>query len=269
ERRQPIRILVIGDVVGRPGRTILADKLADFVEQHGIGFVVANGENTASGSGIIPKHVKLLLESGIDVITTGDHIWKQKKIVDLLKAGEQPVLRPANYPADAVGTGARLFAARDGTPVGVVNLIGRVYVPAPTDCPFRAANRAIEALSKETRLILVDFHAEATSEKIAMGWHLNGRATAVFGTHTHVPTADERVLPGGTAYVTDLGMTGPYRSVIGRQIDPVLFHFRTGMYARFDVASGDVRLCGAIIEANPDTGKAQSIERVCLRGGEG
>ncbi len=255
-------------MVGQPGRTVIAQKLASLVKRRGIEFVVANGENAARGSGIIPKHVEALLESGVDVITTGDHIWKQKKIVDLLKEGEQPVLRPHNYPAEAVGSGARTFSTRTGLSIGVINLIGRVYMHAPADCPFRAADRAVEELARKTSLILVDFHAEATSEKIAMGWHLDGRATAVCGTHTHIPTADERVLPGGTAYVTDLGMTGPYRSVIGRQVEPVLFHFKTGMYARFDVAEGDVRLSGAIIEADPDSGKAQSIERICISAGE-
>jgi hypothetical protein len=176
-----------------------------------------------------------------------------------------PLLRPANYPPEAVGRGAAVFKSRSGQPVGVVNLAGRVYMNAPADCPFRAADAAVKELSGRTPLILVDIHAEATSEKVAMGWHLDGRATAVLGTHTHIPTADERVLPGGTAYITDVGMAGPYESVIGRRTDRVLHRFSTGMYAHFDVASGDVRLCGAVVEADCETGRALSIERIDVR----
>jgi len=226
--------------------------------------VVANGENAAGGSGILPEHVKALTDSGVDAITTGDHIWKQAKITSYI-SGDVPLLRPANYPPEAAGRGWRLFTTRSGHRIGVINLIGRVYMMGPADCPFHAADVAVRELSKETRLILVDLHAEPTSEKVAMGWYLDGRVTAVVGTHTHVPTADERVLPNGTAHLTDLGMTGPYESVLGRQVKRVLHRFTTGMYSHFDVASGDVRLCGAIIEADPETGTASSIERITLR----
>ena len=255
-----MKILAIGDIIGRPGRDIIREKLAGLIDELGIDFVVANGENAASGSGIVPKHVRELTESGVDVLTTGDHIWRCAQIVEFIK-GDAPLLRPANYPREAAGRGCGVFAARNGSYVGVINLIGRTYM-RPANCPFRAASEAIRQLARETRIIVVDMHAEATSEKVAMGWHLDGRVTAVVGTHTHVPTADARVLPGGTAYITDLGMTGPYTSVLGRDVGKVLHNFTTSMYAHFDVASEDVRLSGAVIEADPDTGKALSIERV-------
>ncbi len=258
-----IKILAIGDVVGRPGRTVLKDRLASLVEQRAIDLVVANAENSASGSGIIPAQVEELRGAGVDVLTTGDHIWKRAQIVPHMNNG-LPLLRPANYPADAKGRGYGIFRTASGLAVGVMNLVGRVYMN-PAECPFRTADAAVAEMSAETPIIIVDMHAEATSEKVAMGWYLDGRVTAVVGTHTHIPTADERVLPGGTAYITDLGMTGPYDSVLGRQTDKVLHRFTTGMYAPFDVASGDVRLCGAIIEADPETGRASSIERLCLR----
>ena len=258
------RILTIGDIVGRPGREVVQEKLPAFIEEHEVDFVLANGENAAQGSGLIPRHAQELLGCGVDVLTTGDHIWKRAKIVEYLRDGA-PVLRPENYPPSAAGRGHAVFASRRGHPVGVINLIGRVYM-GPADCPFRGADAALAALPGAPRLILVDMHAEATSEKTALGWHLDGRVTAVVGTHTHVPTADERILPGGTAYITDLGMTGPHKSVIGRRVDKVLYRFTTGMYSFFDVATEDVRLCGALIDADPDTGKALSIQRITLHG---
>jgi len=258
-----VRIFVIGDVVGRPGRDVVRRRLPDFARARNIDFVVCNGENAAGGSGITPALAQELLESGIDVITTGDHIWKRAQIAEYIER-DVPLLRPANYPAEAAGRGAAVFTSRNGHKVGVVNLIGRVYMMAPADCPFHAADTAVRALARQTPLVVVDMHAEATSEKVAMGWHLDGRVTAVIGTHTHIPTADERILPGGTAYITDIGMTGPYKSVLGRRVDRVLRRFTTGMYAYFDVASEDVRLCGALIEADPQTGKALAIERVRL-----
>ena len=260
-----VKILAIGDIVGRPGRTVVREKLARLITERKIDFVVANGENCAAGSGIIPKHVEELTSSGVDVITTGDHIWKRAQVVPLMQTGV-PLLRPANYPAEAAGRGWGVFTSRSGLPVGVVNLAGRVYM-GPADCPFHAADAAVSELAEKTRLIIVDMHAEATSEKGAMGWYLDGRVTAVLGTHTHVPTADERLLPSGTAYITDLGMTGPYRSVLGRDVRKVLHRFTTGMYAHFDVATDDVRLCGALVEADPETGRALSIERITVNGG--
>ena len=261
------KVLVIGDIVGQPGRGIVVKKLAGLIRDLGVDFVVANGENAASGSGITPAHVKELTESGVDVITTGDHIWKRAQITEFI-SGNVPLLRPANYPTDAAGRGAAVFTARNGLRVGVINLVGRVYMMAPADCPFRTADAAIKKMADQAQLVIVDMHAEATSEKIALGWYLDGRATAVIGTHTHVPTADERILPGGTAYITDVGMTGPYQSVIGRETKKVLNKFITGMYSHFDVASGDVRLCGTLVEADPEIGKALSIERITVRAGE-
>ncbi len=258
-----IKILMIGDIVGRPGRDVIRRRLPDFARESDIDFVVGNGENAAGGSGIMPALAEELLESGIDVITTGDHIWKRAQIAGYIE-GDVPLLRPANYPTEAAGRGSGVFASRNGRQVGVVNLIGRVYM-GPADCPFHAADTAVKNLARQTPIILVDMHAEATSEKVAMGWYLDGRVTAVIGTHTHVPTADERVLPGGTAYITDIGMTGPYASVLGRRVDRVLHRFTTGMYAHFDVAAEDVRLCGAVIEADPETGKALAIERITIR----
>ncbi len=259
----PFRILVIGDVVGRPGRTMIQRKLPGLVKDRAVDFVVANGENAAGGSGILPEHVGELRESGVDVITTGDHIWKQAQIVGFI-GGDVPLLRPLNYPPDAAGRGAAVFTARNGRNVGVINLIGRVYL-GPADCPFRTADAAVKALARETPLILVDMHAEATSEKQAISLYLDGRVTAVFGTHTHVATADECIRPRGSAYISDIGMTGPHDSVIGRRTDRVLHRFTTGMFAHFDVATGDVRLSGAIIDADASTGKALSIERIAIR----
>ena len=258
--------VVIGDVVGRPGRTIVQRKLPGLIKDRKIDFVVANGENAAGGSGILPAHVGELRESGVDVVTTGDHIWKQAEIAGFI-GGDVPLLRPLNYPPGAAGRGAAVFTARNGRKVGVGNLIGRVYL-GPADCPFRAADAAVKALARETPIIVIDVHAEATSEKQAMSLYLDGRVTAVFGTHTHVATADECIRPRGTAYISDIGMTGPHDSVIGRRADRVLQRFITGMYAHFDVASGDVRLNGAVIDADPDTGKALSIERIVIRDSE-
>jgi len=261
-----VKVLVIGDIVGQPGRDVVVKKLAGLIRDLGVDFVVANGENAASGSGIMPAHVKELTEAGVDVITTGDHIWKRAQVTEFL-SGNVPLLRPANYPPDAAGRGAAVFTAKSGLRVGVLNLAGRVYMMAPADCPFRAADAAMKKMADQAQVVIVDMHAEATSEKVAMGWYLDGRATAVIGTHTHIPTADERILPGGTAYITDVGMTGPYQSVIGRETKKVLNKFITGMYSRFDVASGDVRLCGALVEADPEIGKALSIERITVRAG--
>ena len=257
-----VKILVIGDIVGRPGREIVRTKLPGLIDERGIDFVVANGENSARGSGITPAHVVELTKSGVDVVTTGDHIWKRAGIGDYIAGKDVPLLRPGNYPEEAAGRGWDVFTTRGGQPVGVINLIGRVYMNSPADCQFHAADRALKSLPGRPKLVVVDMHAEATSEKVAMGWHLDGRVTVVFGTHTHVPTADACIRPAGTAYITDVGMTGPYKSVLGRRVDRVLPRFITGMYSHFDVASEDVRLCGALIDADPVTGKAASIERI-------
>jgi len=258
----PFRILAIGDIVGAPGRQAVERLLPELRQQQQLDFVLANGENAAGGLGITPSICNTLFGCGVDVITAGDHVWKRREIIPHF-AIEHRLLRPANLAPGAVGSGAAVIETGAGVPVGVISLLGRVFMQ-PVDSPFQAVERELAALHCSTRLVVVDFHAEATAEKIAMGWHLDGRVTATVGTHTHVQTADECVRPRGSAYITDLGMTGPHRSVIGRKIEPVVKHLVHQMPERFDVAKEDVRLCGAIITADPETGKATAIERVDL-----
>ena len=253
-----LSVLCFGDVVGRPGRQGLAVALKDLRTRHAPCFSVVNAENAAGGSGISVSVSSKLFSSGVDVITTGDHFYRNKEFVTVVD--DARVLRPANFPVAAQGHGWGVFAGPGGLKIGVINLMGRIFMD-PQRCPFEMADEIVPRLREQTPLIVVDMHAEATSEKIALGWHLDGRVSVVFGTHTHIQTADERILPGGTAYVTDLGMTGPYDSVIGREKAPVLQKLRTGMPARFDVAKGDVRACGAIVRLDADTGKALAIER--------
>lgn len=255
------KILCIGDIVGRPGRKVIEEKLPSYRQENGIDFVIANGENASSGSGITPKLLAGLLSSGVDVVTTGDHIYKNKDVFGCIE--DRKLLRPLNYVGNAAGNGNGIYTMDDGTEIAVVNLSGRVFME-PCECPFNAVDICLKELEGKTKLIFVDMHAEATSEKIAMGWYLDGRVSAVFGTHTHIQTADERVLPGKIAYITDLGMTGPYDSVLGRKKENVLHKFTTNMPSRFDVASGDVRLCGAVMEIDSSNGEARSIKRVCL-----
>ncbi len=264
-----MRILFIGDIFGRPGRQIVRDHLADVVETRGIGLVVANAENAAAGFGLTPPMAEELLALGIDVLTTGNHIWDKKEIIEYMrsadgdaKSGAGRVLRPANYPAGTPGKGLYEGKTRNGVEFAVLNLQGRVFM-VDNDDPFRTADRLLKEI--RAKVILVDMHAEATSEKISMGWYLDGRVTAVVGTHTHVPTADERLLPAGTAYLTDVGMTGPYDGVIGVEKQQVLDRFLTSMPARFEPARGDVRLCAVVIDCDEKTGKAQAIERLTLR----
>lgn len=258
-----IRILAIGDVVGKPGRRAVHALLPAFRREHAVDLCVANAENAAGGSGITGKTVEDLFRAGVDVITLGDHTWKKKDALPVL-AGNERVVRPLNYPPGAAGFGHTTVRLSDGTPICVINLLGRVFLP-PIDCPFRAVDGVLARIGDACRVILLDVHAEATSEKVAMGWYLDGRVSAVWGTHTHVQTADERILPKGTAYVTDLGMTGPYHSVIGREIEPVLHRFLTGMPTPFGVATRDVRLSGVLLNVDPKSGRASAIERVQLR----
>src|SRR6476469_5523549 len=255
-----LRLLFIGDIVGRPGRELVRQGLAGLVEYHSIDFVIANAENAAAGFGITREIGDQLLDWGIEVMTSGNHIWDKKESLDYIGA-EPRLLRPANYPAGAPGNGSYLARTRDGRSVGVVNVMGRVFM-IPIDDPFAVVLREIEALKERTRIVFVDFHAEATSGKIAMGWHLDGKVTAVVGTHTHVQTADERILPKGTAYLTDVGMTGPHDSIIGVDIQAALGRFLTAMPARFETATGNPRLNGVIIEADETTGRATDIERI-------
>ncbi len=254
-----LNILAIGDIVGKPGRSILKKKLREFIEQEKVDFCVANAENSARGSGITVNIANELFSYGIDVITMGDHVWKKKEIYSTLQS-EQRLLRPANYPPKAHGKGYVALKTKGGCVIGIMNLLGRVFMK-PIDCPFMAADLAIEELSKLTNIIIVDMHAEATSEKIAMGWYLDGRVSAVVGTHTHVQTADERILHKGTGYITDLGMTGPHESILGRNIEKVLESIVTQVPTRFDIAEKDVRIEGAIITVDTETGKAVNIKR--------
>ncbi len=257
-----IRLLFIGDIVGRPGRDLVRYGLPAIVERHQIDLVIANAENSAAGFGITREIGDHLLEWGVDVMTSGNHIWDKKEALDYIGA-EPRLLRPANYPAGAPGNGSYLARTRDGRSVGVVNVMGRVFM-LNIDDPFTSVLREIETLKQRTRIVFVDFHAEATSEKIAMGWHLDGRVTAVVGTHTHVQTADERIMPKGTAYLTDVGMTGPHDSIIGVEIEAALGRFLTALPAKFDTATGNPRLNAVIIEADEATGRATGIERLSL-----
>jgi metallophosphoesterase (TIGR00282 family) len=255
-----MKILFIGDVVGRPGREVLRKGLRALVERTDADLVVANVENAAAGFGLTRDIGEALLEAGVDVMTSGNHIWDKKEVLDYI-ASQPRLLRPANYPAGVPGRGACVAQTRDGRAVGVINAMGRVFM-VPIDDPFAGVLREVDAIRHRARVILVDFHAEATSEKVAMGWHLDGKVTAVVGTHTHVQTADERVLPGGTAYITDAGMTGPHDSIIGMERQPSLARFLTGMPSKFEPATGNPRLNGALIEADDKTGRATAITRI-------
>ena len=255
-----IRLLFIGDIVGRPGRELIRRGLAAIRDYHQIDLVIANVENAAAGFGITREIGDELLDRGLDVMTSGNHIWDRKEAIDYIGA-EPRLLRPANFPAGVPGNGSYVTRTAGGVSVGVVNVMGRVFMVAIDD-PFAVVLKEIEALKQRARVIFVDFHAEATSEKIAMGWHLDGKVTAMVGTHTHVQTADDRILPRGTAYLTDVGMTGPHDSIIGVQVEAALGRFLTGMPARFETAEGNPRLNAVIIEADEETGRALEIERI-------
>jgi len=267
-----VKILFVGDVFGSAGRRIVREHLGHVRESHEVDLTVINGENAAGGFGITPNLAEELFNLGADVITTGNHVWDKRELIDYMKSvpadsheRARRILRPANLqqglPGYGVYKGAIASGPDQGTPYAVVNLMGRVFMNGTND-PFRAADEILAEI--QPKIILVDFHAEATSEKVAMGWHLDGRATAVLGTHTHIPTADERVLPGGTAYQTDVGMSGPYDSVIGVEKELVLARFRTGMPGKFEAATGNPKMCAALITCDPVTGKAQRIQRLML-----
>jgi metallophosphoesterase (TIGR00282 family) len=255
-----MRILFIGDIVGRPGRELVRRGLAALVEHHAADIVIANAENAAAGFGITREIGDQILDWGVDVMTSGNHIWDKKEAIDYIGA-ESRLLRPANYPAGVPGNGSYLARTGDGRAVGVINVMGRVFMLAIDD-PFAVVLREIEAMRQRTHVIFVDFHAEATSEKVAMGWHLDGKVTAMVGTHTHVQTADERILPRGTAYLTDVGMTGPHDSVIGVETEAALGRFLNAMPARFETATGNPRLNAVLVEADEKTGLATRIERL-------
>ncbi|HNQ49988.1 MAG TPA: TIGR00282 family metallophosphoesterase [Candidatus Omnitrophota bacterium] len=258
-----MKILFIGDIVGKPGREAVAGLVPALRSASGIDFVIANAENSSGGSGITPQTAGELFDASVDVLTAGDHIWKRKEIFELIRF-ESKIIRPANFPAGAPGRGFGVFRSASGIKVGVVNVLGRVFLE-PLDCPFRAVRAAVEQIRKETNVILVDIHAEATSEKIAMGWYLDGDVSAVVGTHTHVQTADERVLPKGTAYITDAGMAGPFDSVLGRRVEDVLERFLGCVPVRFEVAGDNVQMHGVIVDIDEKTGCARSIERIQKR----
>jgi metallophosphoesterase (TIGR00282 family) len=256
------RLLFIGDVVGRPGRELVKRGLAGLVAHRAIDMVIANVENAAAGFGITPEIADDFLEYGVQVMTGGNHIWDKKEIFPYFD--DQPrLIRPINFPTGTPGRGVYVARTRGGEPVAVINGMGRVFMTAIDD-PFRVIEAAVQAVRQDARLIFVDFHAEATSEKVAMGWHLDGRVTAVVGTHTHVQTADERVLPQGTAYITDVGMTGSHDSVIGVERSAILARFLTGLPQRFETATENPRLNAVIVTADESTGRARAIDRISL-----
>lgn len=265
-----MRVLFIGDIVGAPGRQIVRERLADLVEHQHIDLVIANGENSAAGFGITPRIAEDLLSNGIDVLTGGNHSWDRKEIYEFIPR-EPRLLRPANFPEGNPGAGLYVGTAKNGVKYAVLNLQGRVFL-APSDDPFKKADSELSKLPDDVAFVLVDIHAETTSEKIAFGWHLDGRVSAIVGTHTHVTTADERVLPEGTAYITDVGMTGPHEGIIGMERSAIVKKFIDGLPARFEVASGDIQMNAVLIETD-DSGprnragrlRAKSIGRLRLR----
>jgi 2',3'-cyclic-nucleotide 2'-phosphodiesterase len=258
-----MRILFIGDIVGSPGRRIVLERLEDIAKNEQADLVIANGENAASGFGITPRLTEELLSAGIEVLSGGNHIWDRKEILDFIPR-EPRLLRPANFPASSPGSGLFCGTSLKGVHYAVLCLQGRVFM-APNEDPFTAADRELATLPAETKVIIVDVHAEATSEKQAMGWYLDGRVSVVIGTHTHVPTADEQVLPGGTAYITDVGMTGPHDSVIGMEKEPIVQRFLDSMPKKFVVAENDIQMNTVQIDVDETTGLARSIERVNFR----
>jgi 2',3'-cyclic-nucleotide 2'-phosphodiesterase len=257
-----MRILFIGDIVGKPGRLICVQTMRGLRAAENLDLVVANAENIAGGSGLTPEIYHELIAAGIDGITMGDHVFKRREIFQILQS-ERRIVRPANYPASAPGRDVAILRTRQQVNVAIIALQGRVFMP-PVDCPFQAVDRVLATLPPDVHVILVDFHAEATSDKQLMGRHLDGRVSAVLGTHTHVPTADERILPGGTAFQCDVGMTGPHESILGRRIDRVMETTRTFRPTHYDVAVGDVRLNGSIVDVDPETGRASAIRRICV-----
>lgn len=259
-----MKVILIGDVVGKPGRRVLLANLKRLKEQHEAEFVVANIENAAEGAGLVPKIGDEILSAGVDVMTSGNHIYDKREVIAYIE-NEPRLLRPANYAPETPGRGVWIGSTASGTPIAVINLQGRVFMP-PTDCPFHAADRLVSEVSSRARVILVDHHAEATSEKQALGRYLDGRVTAIVGTHTHVQTADEQVLKGGTAYITDLGMTGPYESVIGVQSELIIGRFLRGMPTRFETATEGAKLCGVVVEIDERSGRATHIERFQVNG---
>jgi metallophosphoesterase (TIGR00282 family) len=257
-----VRILLIGDIVGKPGVKLVVQAVPMLRRRENLDLVIANAENSADGSGISPSIYKRLIAAEVDCVTLGDHIYRRNEIRPVLEA-ESNIVKPANFPAEAPGRTFSIVTAGDGTEVAVISLLGRVFM-RPVDCPFAAIDRELARLPADVKVRVIDFHAEATSDKQLMGRHLDGRVTAMLGTHTHVATADEQIFPGGTAFQCDVGMTGPHASILGRKIDRVLETTLTFQPTHFDVATDDVRLCGSIVDCDPTTGKATAIRRFVL-----
>lgn len=257
-----MRILFLGDIVGPAGVTFLKRALPPLIAHEGIDLVIANAENAANGSGLTPSIYKELREAGVDLLTLGDHVYKKQEIVKVLEKDER-ICKPANFPAESPGREVAMTTARNGVAVAAFCLLGRTFM-RPVDCPFHTADRVLKELEGRVACVIVDIHAEATADKYLMAHHLKGRVSAVLGTHTHVPTADEQILPPGTAFICDVGMTGPYDSVLGRRIDRVLFTTVTFIPSTFEVATGDPRLAGAVVDVDPATGRASAIRRLML-----
>ncbi len=255
-----MKILFVGDIFGQPGKHVASQFIPEYIKTRGVDLCVVNGENAAGGFGLTENIAGKLISFGVDVITSGNHIFDRQELHAVLP-GSPTILRPANYPRGVPGKGYTLVKARNGMKVGVINLQGRIFM-APIDSPFTVADEIVERISSETRIILVDIHAEATSEKMALGYYLDGRVTAVFGTHTHVMTADERILPKGTAYITDAGMTGPHDSIIGVRVEQSLHKIMTQMPVRFTPSESGLRFNAVLVELNPSTGRALAIERI-------
>lgn len=257
-----LNILCIGDIVGRPGRRALADKLKRLISERSIDCVIANAENAAGGSGLTPQIYEKLLHYGVNIVTLGDHAFRKRDIIETLEKADN-IARPANFSEHAAGRGTAIYKTAKGPTVGVISLIGRLFMK-PADCPYAAADKLIPRLRQQADILVVEMHAEATSEKVAMGYHVDGRAACCFGTHTHIPTADERILPKGTAYISDVGMTGAHDSVLGRKKESVLKSFRTQMPVPFEIATGDVKINGILFTVESNTGRAEQIERICV-----
>jgi metallophosphoesterase (TIGR00282 family) len=268
----PIKVLCLGDIVGKPGRLAVAELLPRLIQERGIDFVVANAENAAGGSGLTPPIFEKILRTGVDVCTLGDHTYRKREILPLLEQSER-LVRPANFPPNSVGRGLTIVASRSKVRIAVLNVMGRLHISPQMDDPFRAVDELLAKVPSDVKIKVLDFHAEVSSEKVAMGWHVAGRVSLCVGTHTHTPTADHRILSGegvapGTAYVSDLGMCGPYDSILGRRKDRVLKFMTTGMPHFFEVATGDPRIAGVLATIDEVGGQALSIERIDLKGTE-
>ncbi len=259
-----LKILCVGDVVGTPGRRVLQEGLEEIVPAHGVDCVIVNAENAASGSGLTASLYKKIVASGAHLLTLGDHVYRRRDIIPVLET-EDNICRPANLPIMAPGKSFAVYETASGARVAVLSVLGRMHMKPMGDCPFTAVERTLARIPTDVKIVVVEIHAEVTSEKVAMGWRLDGKVSVVFGTHTHIPTADERVLPQGTAYISDLGMTGPYDSVLGRDKHRVISAMVSGVPCSFDVAEDDARMCGILVSVDSVTGRATHVERICYK----